>query len=59
MTAKDLFEPNEMHSSYLNVMKNKDMIIQKMKEESKKSIFTEIQPKLTREFTLGENLEKK
>ncbi len=33
MTAKDLFEPNEMHSSYLNVMKNKDMIIQKMKEE--------------------------
>lgn len=59
MTAKDLFEPNEMHSSYLNVMKNKDKIIQKMKEESKKAIFTEMEPKLSREFSLGENLEKK
>ena len=53
MTAKDLFEPNEMHSSYLNVMKNKDKIIQKMKEESKKAIFPEMESKLSREFTLG------
>lgn len=59
MTAKDLFEGNEMHSSYLNVMKNKDKIIQKMMEESQKTIYSEIEPKLTRQFTLGENLEKK
>ena len=48
ITAKDLFEGNEMHSSYLNVMKNKDKIIQKMMEESKKVIYTEMEPKLTR-----------
>ena len=59
MTAKDLFEGNEMHSSYLNVMKNKDKIIQKMMGESQKTIYSEIEPKLTRQFTLGENLEKK
>lgn len=59
MTAKDLFEGNEMHSSYLNVMKNKDMIIQKMTEESKKTFYAELEPKLSRQFTLGENLEKK
>ena len=40
LTAKDLFETNEMHSSYLNVMKNKDKIIEKMIEDSKKTFHT-------------------
>ena len=48
MTAKDLFEGNEMHSSYLNAMKNKDRIIQKLMEESKKTVSAEMESKLTR-----------